>query len=135
NVKPKNYSWTDFYDQVISLTKYTFSRGAILNRFRATRAMIPRWMNVIRAVSSEGFGRIKYYSEVRRRLETDFQLRRYFEGETTDVRQFFAARVRQDLGPLWQWLPSGAMYYDPNAYRASENEKAPARLTVAGPSA
>jgi radical SAM superfamily enzyme YgiQ (UPF0313 family) len=135
NVKPKNYSWTDFYDQVISLTKYTFSRGAILNRFRATRAMTPRWMNVIRAVSSEGFGRIKHYSEVRRRLETDFQLRRYFEGETTEIPNFFVARVRQDLGPFWQWLPSGAMYHDPNAYRASENEKAPARGTVAAPSA
>ena len=25
NVKPKNYSWRQFYDHVISLTKYTFS--------------------------------------------------------------------------------------------------------------
>jgi hypothetical protein len=121
NVKPKNYSWTDFYDQVISLTKYTFSRGSIVNRFKATRAMVPRWMNVVRAVSSEGFGRIKYYSEVRRRLETDFQLRSYFEGETTEIPEFFAAQVRKDLGPLWQWLPPGAMYYDPNAYRAGIN--------------
>ncbi len=121
NVKPKNYSWTDFYDQVISLTQYTFSRRSIVNRFKATRAMVPRWMNVVRAVSSEGFGRIKYYSEVRRRLETDLQLRRYFEGETTEIPEFYAAQVRKDLGPLWQWLPPGAMYYDPNAYRAGMN--------------
>ena len=71
NVKPKNYSWPDFYEHVIDLTRYTFSWRAIFNRFRATRGMIPRWMNVVRAVSSEGFGRIKYHTEVRRRLDTD----------------------------------------------------------------
>src|SRR5439155_8384726 len=49
----------------------TCSKRAIVRRFRATRATIPRWMNVVRAVSSEGFGRIRYHSEVRRRLDTD----------------------------------------------------------------
>ena len=67
--------------------------------------------------------------------EPNFSRRRYFEGETTEIPKFFVARVRQDLGPLWQWLPSGAMYHDTNAYRASENEKAPARGTVTAPSA
>ena len=50
NVKPKNYSWREFYDQVISLTRHTFSGRAIVNRFRATRMMIPRWMSLVRAV-------------------------------------------------------------------------------------
>src|SRR6266700_68323 len=71
NVKPKNYAWPDFYDHVIDLTKYTFSRRAIVRRFRATPAVIPRWMNVVRAVSSEGYGRIRYHSEVRHRLDTE----------------------------------------------------------------
>jgi hypothetical protein len=31
--------------------------------------------------------------------------------------------------------PSGAMYHDANAYRASEDEQAPARATVAAPPA
>ncbi|HET9528941.1 MAG TPA: radical SAM protein, partial [Blastocatellia bacterium] len=85
NVKPKNYSWRDFYDQVISLARYTYSWRAIINRYRATRGMIPRWMNVVRAVSSEGFGRIKYHTEVQRLLETDRLFRRYFEQETTEL--------------------------------------------------
>jgi hypothetical protein len=121
NVKPKNYSWQDFYDHVISLTRYTYSWRAIINRFRATRGMIPRWMNVVRAVSSEGFGRIKYHTQVRRLLDTDRQFQRYFEQETTELPQFYVELARKDLGPLWQWLPERAMYHDPNAYLNSRS--------------
>src|SRR5438874_5480253 len=102
NIKPKNYAWRDFYDHVIGLTRYTFSGRAIVRRFRATHAAIPRWMNVVRAVSSEGFGRIRYHTELRRRLDADPQLRRYFDQETNELPEFYAERVRQDLGPLWE---------------------------------
>lgn len=130
NVKPKNYSWPDFYDHLIDLTKHTFSWGAIINRFKANKGMIPRWMNVLRAVSSEGFGRIKYYTEVRRRLDTDLQFRRYFEQETTELPQFYVDRIRKDLGPLWEWLPEGALYHDHNAYLKSEKEQSLTPLCV-----
>ncbi|MGH9363962.1 MAG: B12-binding domain-containing radical SAM protein [Thermoanaerobaculia bacterium] len=120
NIKPKNYSWRDFYDRVIGLTAYTFSWRAIINRFRATRTTIPRWMNVIRAVSSEGSGRLKYYTELRRRLDADPDVRRYFEQVTTALPAFYVDQVRRDLGPLWEWLPAGALDHDPNAYRKSE---------------
>jgi hypothetical protein len=119
NVKPKNYCWPDFYDRVIDLVKYTYSWRAIFNRYRATQSLIPRWMNVVRAVSSEGFGRIKYHTEVRRRLDTDRQLRRFFEQETTELPQFYLELARKDLGALWEWLPQGAMDHDPNAYLKS----------------
>jgi hypothetical protein len=125
NVKPKNYSWRDFYDRVISLTNYTFSRRAIVNRFRAGRMMIPRWLNVVRAVSSEGFGRLKWYAEVRRRLDADRDLRRYFDQETTELPSFYVDRIRNDLGPLWGWLPAGSLDHDPNAYRKSEEAQLP----------
>jgi len=116
NVKPKNYSWSNFYDQVVSLTEYTFSWRAMIKRFGATRAMVPRWMNLVRAVSSEGFGRIRYHTEVRRLLGSDPSFRQYFEQETTELPEFYSAQVRRDLGPLWDWLPSGALFHDPNAY-------------------
>jgi len=124
NVKPKNYSWREFYDRVIDLTRYTFSWRAIANRFRATGAALPRWMNLVRAVSSEGFGRLKYYAEVRRRLDTDPELRRYFDQETAELPAFFVEQVRQDLGPLWEWFPVGALDHDPNAYLKSEEKAA-----------
>jgi len=122
NVKPKNYSWREFYANVIDLTKYTFSWRAIINRLRATKGFTPRWMNVVRAVSSEGFGRIRFYTEVRRRLDTDPQFRRYFEQETTELPQFYKNLVVKDLGPLWDWLPAGAMYHDPKAYLKSVDD-------------
>ena len=133
NVKPKHYSWPEFYDHLIDLTKHTFSWSAILNRFKANRGTIARSMNVLRAVSSEGFGRIKYHTELRRRLDTDRQVRRYFEGETTELPQFYVDQVRKDLGTLWEWLPHGALYHDQNAYLASEKEQSriPFRVTAA----
>ena len=120
NIKPQNYSWPEFYDRVIDLTRYTFSWRSILRRHRAVKPRIPRWMNTVRAISSEGFGRIKYYTEVRRRLDEDLPFRRYFERETEDLPSFYVNRVRQDLGRLWHWLPAGALHHDPNAYLKSQ---------------
>ena len=116
NVKPANYEWPEFYDHVIALTKYSVTWPAIWRRFMAIKPAIPRLMNVVRAVSSEGFGRIKYYSEVRRRLDADRPFRDYFEGETTTLPDFFQERIKRDLGPLFYWLPKGAVHHDPNAY-------------------
>ena len=116
NVKPRNYSWPEFYDRVLDVAKYTFSWRAILNRFRALKQPIPRWMNVLRAVSSEGFGRIKYYGKVREMLDSDIPVRRFFEGETRELPRFYVDRIKHDLGPMWNWLPQGALMHDENAY-------------------
>ncbi len=132
NVRPHNYSWPEFYDRVIDLTKYSFSWPSIINRHRAIKARIPRWLNTLRAISSEGFGRIKYYSEIRRRLETDRPFRRYFERETTELPSFYVTKVRNDLGSLWHWLPGGALEHDPNAYLKSHDEAELTPLRVAG---
>jgi hypothetical protein len=131
NIKPKHYSWPAFYEQVISLTKYTFSWRAIVNRFRATKAMIPRWMNVVRAISAEGSGRIKFYTEVRRRLDADAEVRAYFEQSTNELPQFYARRVEHDLGPLWSWLPEGALRHDHHAYLKAEEQSGPAHREAA----
>jgi hypothetical protein len=120
NVRPENYAWTDFYDHVIDLTRYTFSWKAIFKRFVATKAVISRWMNVVRALSSEGSGRIAYYTEVRRRLDADAQVQRYFAQETDELPEFYASQVRRDLGSLWRFLPAGSMSHDHKAYLESE---------------
>jgi hypothetical protein len=120
NVRPRNYSWPGFYGHVIDLVGHTFSWPSIARRFGANRGVIPRWMNTVRAVSSEGFGRLRYYTEVRRRLDEDRGFRRYFEQETTELPGFFRERIRRDLGPLWEWLPSGALEHNPSAYLESQ---------------
>ena len=88
-------------------------------------------MNLVRAVSSEGFGRIRYYSELRRRLDTDRPLRRYFEQETAELPEFFTAQVRHDLGPFFESLPPGAVEHDPNAYLMSETVQPSLRVSPA----
>jgi len=133
NVKPANYEWPDFYDHVIDVTRHSFSWRAIGRRFHAIKARIPRWMNVVRAISSEGFGRIRYYSEVRRQLVEDRMFRGFFEGEHDNIPRFFLHRLQKDLGPLWDWLPRGAIVHDPKAYlKANGNSKLTPITRVAG---
>jgi hypothetical protein len=116
NVKPKNYTWPEFYDHVIDLTAHSFSWPSIANRFIAGRTSIPKWGNFLRAVSSEGFGRLKYYREVRRLLDEDRGFRAYWEQETTVLPDFYLQRMKNELGPFWEWLPKGAIYHETNAY-------------------
>lgn len=122
NIQPKNYSWTRFYEHVIDLTRYSFSKRSIYRRAAVTDVLIPRWLNVIRAVSSEGYGRINYYAEIMRRLGDDRQLRKFFDRESTTVPDFYVNQVKKDMGPWWRWLPEGALQHDPNAYLKSSIE-------------
>jgi hypothetical protein len=130
NVRPRHYDWPSFYDGLIDVSRYSFSWRAIARRIPATATMIPKWMNVVRAVSSEGFGRIRYHTMIRGLLDTDRELRAFFEGETTVLPTFYRDRIRQDLGPLWEFLPEEAIMHDANAYL--NNSEAPVRLAVAG---
>ncbi len=132
NIKPAHYEWPEFYDHVIDLTRHSFSWPSIARRFHAIKASIPRWMNVVRAISSEGFGRIRYYSEVRRRLVSDRKFRDFFENESTTIPSFFLRRMREDLGPLWNWLPAGAAAHDPNAYLKANGKSKLTPLVRAG---
>ena len=73
-------------------------------------------MNVVRAISEEGFGRIKFNEKIYRQLQSEKEFRNYFERETTELPQFYVDFIKQDMGPLWEWLPEGAMFHEPNAY-------------------
>ena len=116
NIKPRNYEWVDFYDKVIDLTAYSFSPKAIYKRFRATSNRTTRWMNVMRAISSEGLGRLRFYRKVRKHLVNDRLFRQYFEGETMQLPVFYLHIIRKDLGMWWEWRPQGALEHNPNAY-------------------
>jgi len=115
NVRPKNYGWPEFYDRLIDLTRHAFSWAMIGRRLRSNRTAIPKWMNVVRGVSS-GFGHLRYHSEVRRLLDSDLGVRRFFEGDDTALPDFYGQTIRRDLGWLWELLPKGALVHDQNAY-------------------
>ena len=129
NVKPLHYPWLEFYEHLIDVTRYSYSPRLIARRFLANGGTIPRWLNVIRGLSSERFGRVRYFSEVRGRLMTDRAFRRFFEQETTEIPEYFLNRIRTDLGEFWPWLPEGALYHDPNAYLRCHREAGCAAAT------
>ena len=88
-------------------------------------------MNVMRAISTEGSGRIKFYRRIRQSLEEDTKFRDFFEGETTEIPQFYIDIMKKDLGSLWKYLPEGAFYHDQNAYLKSELEKKQKKVRTA----
>ncbi|RMF60331.1 MAG: radical SAM protein [Calditrichaeota bacterium] len=127
NVKPKNYTWSEFFGYMVDLNRYTFSWRAVRNRYKAIRPSLWRWLNVLRGRSAQGIGRARYYGMLRNRLETDKELRAFFEQETTKLPQFYVEWIKRDLGPMWEWLPEGALQHDPNAYlHAQEVSEQPA---------
>lgn len=123
NVKPINYSWTEFYSQIISLGEHTFSWNSIFRRIIATKAFIPRWMNVVRTISEEGFGRIAYNKGILKQLNSDPKFLAYFEQETNELPQFYLNIIKRELGPLWDFLPKGAIFHDQNAYLKTEVDR------------
>ena len=120
NIKPKNYTWDTFYDNVIDLIKHNISWQTLFNSYKAIPHATARWLNLIRVLP--WFEQLKYYREIRRRLDADPQFRPFFEGETTEIPQFYVERIRKSLGPFWEWLPEGALSHDPNAYLNAEEK-------------
>ena len=116
NIKPKNYDWVEFYDKVIDVTDYAFSAKALYRRFTHTHGMATRWMNLMRAISSEGWGRLKFYRQIRQNLIQDKNFRKYFDGETQQLPAFYYNIIKRDLGIWWQWLPETALSHNVNAY-------------------
>jgi hypothetical protein len=43
-------------------------------------------------------------------------MRDFFEGATDVIPEFYRGRVKEELGPLWDHLPEGALDHDPTAY-------------------
>jgi hypothetical protein len=92
------------------------TRG-IWRRLVANRLGVVGLFNLFRGVTT---GRPRYQAAMARMLREDDGMRAYFEGERLDMPPFFAARVKKDLGALWDALPPGALDYDPYAYLNSQ---------------
>ena len=133
NVVPRHYGWGEFYDRLLDLTEYSFSARAIARRFGATAGGVSKMLNVVRAVSSEGFGRIRHFKAVRARLDEDRAMRDYLEQRTTRLPLFYRDKMRAELGPLWNLLPAEAVEHDPLAYMKSSGAPAPLREAEAVP--
>jgi len=123
NVKPKNYDWVEFYNLIIDITEYTFSSKAIFNRFINNKRMTTKLLNFSRAISSEGYGRIRFYKKIRGQLTSDKSFRDYFEGYSKELPEFYRNIIERDLGNMWNWLPKGAIFHDHLAYLKKSDDK------------
>ncbi len=115
NVRPKNYTWPEFYDRVCETYAYAYSRKALAKRFRATKHRPTQFEQLFRGLASERRYKFSHHLALREYLK-DPAVRRYFDGETTELPAFYIDMIKSDLGPLWDWLPDGALYHEPNAY-------------------
>jgi hypothetical protein len=119
NVRPKNYTWAEFYDHTIDLLKHSFSPKAILRRALASGEPLAMATNTVRAISKAGLLRIRNDMLLRRLLDEDATFLAFLNGETGTVPPFYADRVKNDLGDLWETLPEGALQHNQNTYLES----------------
>jgi len=126
NVRPRHYAWPAFLDRVLDLLRYSHGGRQVARRFAATRG-IPRWIHLLSSVSSEGRGRIRHLTTVRRLLDEDPAMLRFLNAETAVLPAFYRALARRELGTLYDLLPAGAMEHDHLAYLASAGPMGAAR--------
>jgi len=84
----------------VDISQYAFSWPMIVKQLILNRGWIPKWFNFVRSVSSEGFGRIAYHTKIRKLLNTSIPVRKFMEGGTTELPEFYARKIRGKLGHL-----------------------------------
>lgn len=113
NIRPKNYDWAEFFTHVADLATDTHSPRRVAARFHAASGLMPRSFAVLRSVTNN---KPKYYRRVAEGLKPGGALRAFFDGESEQLPPFFTDMIRNDLGPLWNELPDGALFHDHLAY-------------------
>jgi hypothetical protein len=111
NVRLKNYSILEFYDHLVDLMRYSFASRAMWRRFQANKDPLPRWMNFVRAISSEGRGRHLQHVKMRHRMATDREFMAFFSGESAVPPSFYHNMIKEQLGPFYEHLPAGILDY------------------------
>jgi hypothetical protein len=117
NIIPAHYRWPDFYDRVADVTRHALGARGVWRRFAAGEGLTVRLFNLFRGATT---GRPKYQAEMARMAREDPAMLAFLEGETRAIPPFFEARIRKDMGSLWEALPPGSLDHDPNAYFANQ---------------
>lgn len=110
NVRPKNYSFVEFYDRMINLAAYTNSPKRIWRRFAANKHPLPRWMNILRSLFSvKGVG--GNYAAIRQRLLTDPEFQDFYSGKSMKPPSYYHNQIRKNLGLFYDHLPQRTLNY------------------------
>jgi hypothetical protein len=111
NVRPKNYSYPEFYDHVIDLKRYSVAPRVMWRRFQANKNPVPRWMNLVRGITSHSKGRYMNNAQIRNRMATDREFINFFSGENAVPPSFYHNMIKKQLGPFYEHLPAGILDY------------------------
>ena len=57
-------------------------------------------------------------------------MRKFFDGESEQVPQFYLDLIRLELGAAYDYLPEGALTHDHNAYLKSEASQTVSRSVM-----
>ncbi len=135
NVRPKNYSWPEFYDA-------PGGRHPLLVLLEGHRPPDPGDADDDPEVDECGAGGLiggirpdplsRDHPAVCS-TPTD-RCGATWKGKPIPLPEFYAARIRRELGPAYEFLPEGALYHDPNAYlHATTEPAAQAPVQLGGP--
>jgi hypothetical protein len=129
NVRPKHYSWTEFYDYNIDLGEYLFSNKMLWRRFTAVHSTGTRIEQLSRGFST-GKKRLLRNLRDQRSWFQNPMMAAYLKGQSDTVPELFSSRIESNLGWLWPWLPEGAITHDPNAALKSVGTEVDATLEL-----
>ncbi|WP_224246116.1 B12-binding domain-containing radical SAM protein [Hyalangium gracile] len=125
NVRPLHYSPTELYDRLIDLYEFAYSWRAVLRRTRVTPGGWGKVVNFGRSVD-EGRGFIDFHKRIRARLDTDRELREFYEGAREAPPTSFMNEVKEQLGPYRELLPETLFWPE----RYAESFRASAEAAV-----
>jgi len=120
NIIPKNYSWEEFYTHYVDLLKYSFSARVMYRRFKANPVRAARWFTLFMSMSVGGSGKIRDVSAMLKNLRTRQDFRSFMNKETDQIPAFMIEQIKNDLGPMWEWLPDKTLSQVPNVLAKSE---------------
>jgi hypothetical protein len=120
NVRPLHYSPAELYDRLIDLYEFAYAWRAVFRRTRVTVGGWGKLVNFGRSVD-EGRGFIDFHRRTRARLESDRELRDFYEGARVAPPTSFMEEVKAQLGPYRELLPEALLSPEPYAesFRAS----------------
>jgi hypothetical protein len=115
NVKPLHYEWSDFYRQAAETTRYAFTGARVWRRLAANSGLRNRASNYVRGIFS--LKRVDFQTRIHGLLDSDPEMRPFFEGTSDKLPEFYVGRMRRSMGRLWDALPPGAIAHDHHAFR------------------
>lgn len=107
NVRLRHYDAGDLYASMADLVAHSYARRTSARRFFASRHPLGspgRWMGMLRSLTESW--RIRYFEELRRLFASDPEFRA-FAVDGAPAPSLLRRRVRSELGPLFDALPSG----------------------------